>query len=193
MDRATLSGLDSDGFATVERLRIQARRGEAEFALVYPVPALLLEITAEATDRVQRAVGDRERSFARTAAASLDEVDAAEPGDIARYVGRVVFLAKRPGNPFPEMITVGRALNNDIAFVIGSISKVHGYFRQEPGRWSFTDQRSRNGTSHGGRRLASGVAVVLQDGDRLEFGPDIACTFLLPVSLARRLTGAPAP
>jgi hypothetical protein len=192
MDRAMLGGLDPEGFTTIERLRIYARRGEAEFALMYPVPALVLEVTTDVLARAE-GVPDRERSYARTNPADPDDVEPAQPDDVARYVGRVAFLTKRPGNPFPEMVTVGRALNNDITLVVGSVSKVHGYFRQEPGQWSFNDQRPTNGTFLNDQRLQPGQRVVLKDGDRLQLGPDMPCTFLLPASLAQRLSGRVAP
>lgn len=194
IDRSALSGLDPEGFALAERLRVYARRGEAEFVTLYPAPALIVETTTPDATQAAQESGDRERSFARTHAGEVEaDVRPAHPSEVARYVGRVAFLTKRPGNLFPEMVTVGRALNNDITLVVGSVSKVHGYFREEPGRWSFTDQRSTNGTCWNGRRLDVGEKVLLEDGDRLQFGPDVACTFVLAPSLCRRLAGPPIP
>lgn len=190
LDWSALPGLDAEGFGSVERLRALARRAPEDLAQAYPVPGLLLEgATAEVAARAQRVVQDRERSFARTMQGEGEEVE--ELADAERYVGRVAFLAKRPRGLFPDMVTVGRALNSDITFVVGSVSKVHGYFRDEGGgAWSFNDQRATNGTLVNERRLAPGERVPLRDGDRLQFGSEIACTFLLPASLARRLAGA---
>lgn len=192
MEWTSLPGLDAEGFASFERLRALARRSPDELATAYPLPALLVEGAGAATASAARLLADRERSFARTQERqAFDLGDGEEVSDVGRYLGRVAFLAKRPGALFPDMITVGRALNSDITFVVASVSKVHGYFRDEGGgAWSFTDQRATNGTLVNGRRVEPGERVALRDGDRLQLGTEIGCRFLLPASLARVLVEA---
>jgi hypothetical protein len=198
MDRTELPGLDGDGFIDVERLRPLAIKGT--LASDYAAPALIVEGDLNRARTAFQAAADRERSFKRTShgkataapgapvpAATEEDAGDVEVVDVSRYAGRAAFLVKRPGGLFPGMITLGRALNNDIAFMVGSVSKVHGYFRQEGDRWSYTDQRSTNGTLHNQRRLDAGEKVVLRDGDRLQFGEELACLFVRPESLAERL------
>lgn len=184
-ERTSLPGVDLEGFVALDRLSVLARRSPDDFVEAYPVPALVVEGAAQVAAGAVEAALERERSFARTMQGG-SEAASAEPGEVARYVGRVVFLTKRPGNLFPEMITVGRVANADITLVVGSVSKVHGYFREEGGAWTYTDQRATNGTFVNGRRLESGERIVLSDGDRLQFGSDVACTFLAAAALARR-------
>ncbi len=189
MEWTSLPGLDAEGFGNLERLRAVARRSADDLALAYPVPALLVEGATPVAASAARLIEDRERSFARTQERQVVDLDEGEElSDVGRYLGRVAFLAKRPGALFPDMVTVGRALNSDITFVVASVSKVHGYFRREgEGAWSFTDQRATNGTLVNRRRLEPGERVTLQDGDRLQLGTEIACQFLHPRSLARAL------
>jgi hypothetical protein len=184
VERASLPGVDPDGFVAADSLTVLARRSPGEFTVAYPVPALVIEGTVAGHANAKQAVLERERSFARTAQGELDEPR--DPAELARYVGRVAFLTKRPGNLFPDMITVGRVFNADITVVVGSVSKVHGYFREEAGVWSYTDQRATNGTFVNTKRLAEGERVVLRDGDRLQLGSDVVCTFLGPAALAQR-------
>lgn len=186
VERTSLPGVDPDGFVTVDRLTALARRSAAEFVAAYPVAALVIENAVAMHIRAERAAVERERSFARTAQGESPEEAGRDADELARYVGRAAFLTKRPGNLFPDMITVGRVFNADVTLVVGSVSKVHGYFREEAGAWSYTDQRATNGTFVNARRLAEGERVVLRDGDRLQLGSDVMCTFLGPAALAQR-------
>src|SRR5262245_44658605 len=52
----------------------------------------------------------------------------AAPGD-----HRVFQLKKRSANPFADMITVGRAENNDVVLSSPCVSKFHAFFRATPG------------------------------------------------------------
>lgn len=185
VERTSLPGVDLEGFVPLDRLVVLARRvAPAEFAGVYPAPALVIE-GADAATRAEQVVIDRERTFARTLQES--DVTESDADEVARYLGRAVFLTKRPGNLFADMITVGRVAKADISLVVGSVSKVHGYFRDEGGEWAYTDQRATNGTFVNAKRLAPGERVVLHDGDRLQFGSAVVSTFLGPAALARRL------
>ncbi len=104
-----------------------------------------------------------------------------------RYHGRATFVAKRPGNPFPNMVSIGRATSNDIVIALETISKLHGYFLRENDAWYYTDYQSTNGTVINDKRVEKGEKRLVQDGDRMELGLDIGAVFLLPRSLYERV------
>lgn len=96
---------------------------------------------------------------------------------------RVVFVAKGQANPFAQMITVGRAGNNDLCFSLSTVSKVHAYFDRAGEAWRITDQKSTNGTYVDERRLAPGGSMPLPDAARIGFGPDVRAKFFTPRAL----------
>ena len=49
---------------------------------------------------------------------------AQRPGQ-GRIPDRLLAVAKRPGAPFPHMISAGRAPNNDVVLPYGTVSKLH--------------------------------------------------------------------
>lgn len=135
---------DSFGFLPLaECKRTALRCTEPDFAQLFPAPGLL--VTSDGPGAAgQESPDDRERSFKRTV---QDEGGAG----MARYRGKIGFVAKRPGNPFPTMISIGRALNSDVVLALDSVSKIHGYFSPgEPGEWWLTDLRSTNGITING-------------------------------------------
>jgi pSer/pThr/pTyr-binding forkhead associated (FHA) protein len=105
---------------------------------------------------------------------------------ILRYLGRVAFVAKRPGNLFGHLISVGRSATNDITLAVDSVSKVHGYFVREGDGWSFTDHSSTNGTTLEGQMLAPGNTYPLHDGVVLKLGVEAMLQYLSPESLYRK-------
>lgn len=112
-----------------------------------------------------------------------DDQARADPRECERYYGQVGFLAKRPGNPFPNMISVGRAPTTDLSLAITSVSKMHGYFLCMDGSWQVCDQSSTNGVFVNGERLTQRVPKQLEDGDVIKFGLDIRFQFLFPATL----------
>jgi pSer/pThr/pTyr-binding forkhead associated (FHA) protein len=185
-------GRDTEGFVDVATLHDTAQKLTAKaFATVYTAPALLTvglnrEVAPVAHEMTPRS-GARLASIKRTILSGSSAVapEAATKG--RSYSNRVAFLVKRPGNLFPQMITVGRAMNNDVLFLLDTVSKFHGYFTTREGPWEFTDQRSSNGTTVNGAKLPEGKSRVLADGDRLSFGGTIEVAFLLPESLHAKL------
>lgn len=178
---------DSFGFLPLAECRRTALRcTEPDFAQLFPAPGLL--VTSDGLGGGDAGdADDRERSFKRTV---QDEGAAG----MARYRGKIGFVAKRPGNPFPAMISIGRALNSDVVLALDSVSKIHGYFTPgEPGEWWITDLRSTNGITINGARVERGAKARLNGGDRLGFGPHFACLFLPPLALHAHLLGAPPP
>jgi len=84
---------------------------------------------------------------------------------------RVVAVAKRPGNPFPERMTVGRATNCDVVLRVPFVSKVHAHIlREEDGSLHLHDNRAANATFHNHRKLEAGTTRTVVVGDSLGFG-----------------------
>lgn len=81
----------------------------------------------------------------------------------------VVPVKKKPGNPWPRMISVGRTRSCDISLRYPNISKLHAIFRTtERDTLELIDQGSVNGTLVNGESLSD--ARELNTGDRLSFG-----------------------
>jgi FHA domain len=174
-------GASKEGFLSREALGAQARAQEAAvFAKVYAYPALyVVDILAGAASSTS---GDA------TLKAGPQLVTLIRNGANAlRYLYEIGFLVKRPGNPFPQFVSVGRAANNDLVFAVDSVSKFHGYFTVDAGQWAITDFRSTNGTELNGKRLEPTVATPVKSGDRIRFGEHLCAEFLDAASLHGKL------
>lgn len=80
-------------------------------------------------------------------------------------------VIKAEGNPFPERISLGRAPNCDIVVRDGSVSKLHGHFRDvTPERALYIDANSANGTYLNGEQAAPGASVEVRSYAHLTFG-----------------------
>jgi DNA-binding response OmpR family regulator len=73
-----------------------------------------------------------------------------------------------------EVITVGRAIENDIVITSKRVSRGHARLRREGWRVILEDLGSTNGTFLNGERLSA--PVDLRDGDQLGFG-DVVLVF----------------
>lgn len=185
----------------IRTLRAEAMSlGEERFVARHPDPVLV--ITASDGEGPQAAAsgargGDPMAWLGKTVADD-DVMDrtlgVVDPGltpspevDLAAAAARAtaLFVVKAAGRAdlFPDMVTIGRAPNNDIVLAYPTVSKVHAYLRREGAAWRLHDHRSRNGTFVDRRRLPVGGAHPLEDGDLLHVGPSLALTFLLPPSL----------
>lgn len=185
---------DVDGFIALDDFVARAFRLSAdELARAYPVPALLVTSLPDAAPLIPGAKLGQEVPIKRLEQSYRTTADEAQPlpDPVAvqlRYAGRVAFLTKRPGNHFPDMISIGRALNCDLILALTSVSKIHGLFHREAGgRWTYSDQASRNGTLLGGRKLSAGARHPLKDGDSIQVGLHFAALFLEPASLVAKL------
>ena len=143
-----------------------------EFAAVFQSPALELTIVPSTSKR---------------GGTLAPKEPTKEP---AEHHKKVCFLKKRPGNPFPDMISLGRGFTNDIAIGLETVSKVHVYFRLEGSEWSITDHRSQNGTALNDKPLEPNKTYPVRDGDRLRIGLDVNATFNGPETFYKRLRGA---
>jgi len=94
-----------------------------------------------------------------------------------------VAIQKTARNPFGNMITVGRSLNNDIILAFPTISKFHAYFARPTDPdvpWRLVDQNSKNGTFLDAEQIKSMEAQDLKSGRIITFGNDANAIFLLP-------------
>jgi hypothetical protein len=105
-----------------------------------------------------------------TVAVSTDGEDG--PADPFPGEWRMLEIRKRPGNPFPDRIGIGRAPNCDIVLRLPFVSKLHAHFLAGVGAGlRLADSRSANGTSLNGRELAQGETAEASSGDWIGFGP----------------------
>jgi hypothetical protein len=80
-------------------------------------------------------------------------------------------IKKRPGNPFPDRISIGRAPNCDVVLRLPFVSKVHAHLMLQPGgKFLLRDNNASNGTIKNGRRVEPGESCPVSFGDILEFG-----------------------
>lgn len=80
-------------------------------------------------------------------------------------------VRKREGNPFPDRVSIGRAVNCDIVLRVPYVSKLHAHLLLEDGApMRLADLRSANGTWVNGRELSPGEIVGVAAGDMLRFG-----------------------
>jgi hypothetical protein len=108
-------------------------------------------------------------------------------------------IAKKPGAPFSDMVTVGRTSNNDIVLNDVTVSRFHAYFKcvnkdptkggakQPEQRWIVCDAGSKNGTKLEGSRLDARREAPIESGAVVRFG-DVDGTFYTADELFEYLT-----
>lgn len=180
---------DPHGFVSELQLRLLAReRGWT--ALGIDVPMLMVsevlsgdELRATGSDIASRVTLDRDEPTEGRLSG----------GDPARYRGKLAPLRKRPGNPFANLVSIGRALSCDLVLSLATVSKLQGYFRLDEATqtWSFLDQRSHNGSRLNGELLRPNTLYPVTDGDQIAVADEVVLTFLGLESLARRLVTEP--
>ncbi len=80
-------------------------------------------------------------------------------------------IAKASGNPYPDHISVGRALNCDIALRDATVSKLHAHILgDDPLALRLVDLGAANGTYVNGGALVPNEPRTLVRGDMLQFG-----------------------
>lgn len=172
-------GADDSGFVSLYSLAKHAGRLEPDqFAQAFPVPGLVVHF--------EGGTGNRQGTEKSDSGVQLLTVSMPSSG-IFRYLNKVGFLCKRPGNPYAHLISIGRNHTNDIVLAVDSVSKVHGYFVEKAGSWSYTDRSSTNGSELDGQRLEPGVSAPVADGCRIKLGLDITIEVLEPPSLHTHL------
>lgn len=84
---------------------------------------------------------------------------------------RIVPVKKRPGNPYPDRLSVGRAPNCDVVLRLPSISKVHAHMLvQSDNSLCLRDNQASNQTFLNGRKLEPGTTAKLAAGDSIALG-----------------------
>jgi hypothetical protein len=97
----------------------------------------------------------------------------AEPNHIVPSMShwQATRIIKRAGNPYPDRVSLGRALNCDVVLRFPVVSKLHAHFSATvAGQLRLTDLGSSNGTWHNGLRLEPGRPVLVGPRDRISFG-----------------------
>lgn len=186
-------GGDPEGFSSLATIRARAKAfasGE-EFAVTCAGPALLVMGDTPEPGFTPAAGSSKKPSPSGSSflIVTLEGGSGTASAAARRYHGRVGFVAKRPGNPFPNMISLGRSTSNDIVIGLDTISKLHGYFLRESDAWFYTDYQSTNGSYINDKRVEKGEKRLLADGDRFKLGLDIVALFLAPTSLYTRARG----
>lgn len=102
---------------------------------------------------------------------------------------RVIPVVKDPSQPFPDKITVGRTVNNDLVLRHASVSKFHAYFLIDPNTFDATlvDAGSTNGSFVNNVRLSAMGKRKLSNGDAVSFGGDTDYLFLFAGDLYSRI------
>lgn len=171
--------------------QVAGDRSQAGFVLEYPNAVILIQAhpdtpLGDGTDTGRfEPTPFHTQAFATTAGTrSPFAKDMRDTTRMRHLEAAVTPLKKTNRNSFADMITVGRAANNDIILPASSVSKLHGYFAQSPGgKWRFCDSGSSNGTFIGGRRIEARVPLELSDGDEVFIGPDVPVIFMTPTGL----------
>ena len=85
---------------------------------------------------------------------------------------RVSPIKKRPENPFPDRLTIGRAPNCDVVVRVPFVSKVNAHLnRLEDGKWQVSSARnSTTAVFVNGRQVGPADAKLLAIGDIVSFG-----------------------
>lgn len=170
---------DSQGLVSLGLLHKRAAElTREEFVYAYPVPALLFAHQEQVDGEAETV--DLEEPRVQLLTLTI------ESAAILRYLNRVMFLAKRPGNPFPHLISIGRSAKNDLVVAVETVSKMHGYFVYEDEHWYFTDHGSTNGSRLNDQALEARRKMRLRDHDLLQLGSQVVLEVLGPEALYDR-------
>lgn len=87
-------------------------------------------------------------------------------------------LKKKHGVLFQDMVTVGRAANNDVVLDYSCVSKFHACFTRVGPNWSLTDSGSTNGTFLENKELEARVSKPLSSDVELSFSSKLSFRFV---------------
>ncbi|HZU96491.1 MAG TPA: FHA domain-containing protein [Planctomycetota bacterium] len=172
-------------FSVDELKREGQGAGKDAFLARHPAPFLVLDVIGAEDEGIFATVG----GATRAPKAVIKEGQPPNPR------ARAAIVEKRKGaNEFANMITVGRAGNNDIALEVSSVSKFHAYFTKDTqdGHWYLHDAGSSNGTWVDGEKLVSAQGRArLRDGAAVQLGPDTRARFFQATALYELLVPQP--
>jgi hypothetical protein len=147
------------------------------FGRAFPHPFLLRRALHRKEDEAGGDFGEQKLSF-RTNVSDAGTTQDVPTGSVRMLGALVLPIVKKPTNPYPERISVGRALNCDVVIRDGTVSKLHGHFVPVSAREAdLVDRASQNGTKLNGLPLAPEVPKRVTSGDTIIFG-SIAVQFL---------------
>lgn len=147
----------------LRRTRANTKRGD--FIALHPY-AFLVSATAATASQQMPIVKPTEF---RTVTHKEHGANNAETGILEDAL--ILPLRKGEGRPFPERVSVGRAVNCDVVIRDASVSKLHGHFRDVTEESAlFTDGKSSNGTRLDGILIQPGVATEVRRHSLLSFG-----------------------
>lgn len=114
-----------------------------------------------------------------------------QAGEVDAGPQAVIPVVKRHGaNAFTMMITIGRAMNNDIVLPDARVSKFHCYLRRVGASWVVSDANSTNGTKVEEVELPTERSLPLRSGAQLVLGGTLVLEFLEPAALHERIRQA---
>ena len=100
------SEVNKDGFVAMTRLRKKASAlSVGEFADSFPLPALRSIDPADSSTGIRKLLPVQDQGV-QLLTQMVDGVEG------LRYLGKLAFVAKRPGNPYPHLISIGRSKTN---------------------------------------------------------------------------------
>jgi hypothetical protein len=168
--------MQSTAFADL--IRDPSLRAKEQFLARFHEPALLVESVADLPPGdLDGNVPFEMPSWWRPTPLHARSVLKDRPASPYLEHARVIWLTKTKRNPFANLISVGRAPNNDIRFALESLSKLHATFNRSGGRWYVQDHLSRNGTFVNAERLDGSAVKLLNDGDAIRFAPELRTRF----------------
>ena len=144
------------------------------FLARYRDPFLVLEMKTYKEDP---------RDFRTLAATSAERPTSIESrSEAALLTPFVALVTKSDRNIFNNMITIGRATNNDICVQHASISKFHAFFKKDPatGSMAIWDAGSRFGSALNAAPVKPGSGIPVQSGDTLVLARSVSTTFYSP-------------
>lgn len=104
---------------------------------------------------------------------------------------RVIEIGKRKGDVNSEVVSLGRAPDNDIVLYNKLVSRSHAKLYLPPSGHpcSLEDTGSTNGTYVNGRQLVPQDKYHLRDGDHISFGPETKVIFFSAKAFHNFLAG----
>jgi hypothetical protein len=91
-------------------------------------------------------------------------------------------LEKSDRNRVEGRVTIGRAPVNDVVIPHGSVSKIHAFFRKDPGTgyYSLYDAGSRFGTEVNQTKLREGEGIAMESGAAIVLAQSVHLVFFTP-------------
>ena len=147
------------------------------FGKKFPHPFLIRRASARKDGEPESGDYGEKLSF-HTNVSEGAEASELPAGSVRLSGATVLAIVKKPQNPYPDRISVGRALNCDVVLRDGTVSKLHGHFAPVSSTEAdLVDRGSQNGTKVNGVPLKAEIPKRLAPGDTIIFG-SVAVQFL---------------